>query len=274
MKRSVGFAIMLLLGVSHFASADPAIKPGIDAFTTVGAGSTYYDFSKNPIPAGFFCDSSATFTGRVALAGLPLETSDPGQLRHSDTIIERLDEAVFDAKGVAETRIRFRALSMVSIAPIKSSCGAYHVYITLDGKQPVTKMRIHRSQADGGSFRASLAANVRLSFVPVRGTNPRKLELKGKVRFPGKLIPWAFPDGTVLKPMESAVVDTNGDLRPDTRLPGTSNFTAGVPPKGLRSISKVEGGDCYCTCHTEGGEQHCVVVSDSGYYCARIPCFE
>lgn len=272
MKRSVGLAVVLLLSMSHLASADPAIKPGIDVFTTVGGGSTYYDFSKNPIPAGFFCDSSSTFTGRVALTGLPLETSNPGQLRNTDTIVERLDEAVFDANGVAETRIRFRALSMVSIAPIKTSCGAYHVYITLDGKQPVTKMQIHRNQVGGGSFRAPLAANVRLSFVPARGTNPRKLELKGKVSFPGKLIPWAFPDNTALKPMGSAVVDTNGDLRPDTRLPGTSNFTAGAPPKGLQSIGVAKaGGDCYCTCHATSGEQHCTMVSSGSLHCPSSP---
>jgi hypothetical protein len=255
----------------HLVIADPAIKPGIDVFTTVGRGFTYYNFSKNPVPAGFFCDSSSTFTGRVALKGLPVETGTPGQLRDTDTIIERLDEAVFDAQGVAETRIRFRALSMVSIAPIKTSCGAFHVYVTLDGKQPVTKMRIDRSQHDGGSFRAPLSAKVRLTFVPVRGTSSRKLALKGSVTFPGKPIPWTFPDGKVLKQMESAIVDTNGDLRPDTRLPGTSNFTAGVPPQGIRSII---GADCYCTCHQDNGEQHCTTVSSGGGRCPDMPCDE
>lgn len=267
MKKSVGFAVVLLLGMCHLAIADPAIKPGIDVFTTVGGGLTYYDFSKNPVPAGFFCDSSSTFTGRVALKGLPIETGIPGQLRTTDTIIERLDEAAFDAHGVAETRIRFRALSMVSIAPIKTSCGAFHVYVTLDGKQPVTKMRIDRSQDDGGSFRAPLAAKVRLSFVPVRGTNPRKLQLKGSVTFPGKPIPWTFPDGKVLKPLGSAVVDTNGDLRPDTRLPGTSNFMAGYLPEGLRSNKA--GGCGVCTCHADGGEQHCT----AGWQCPEVNCY-
>ena len=267
MKRSVGFAVVLLLGMCHLAIADPAIKPGIDVFTTVGRGFTYYDFSKNPVPAGFFCDSSSTFTGRVALKGLPLETGAPGQLRNADTVIERLDEAVFDAYGVAETRIRFRALSMVSIAPIKTSCGAFHVYVTLDGKQPVTKMRIDRSRHDGGSFRAPLAANVRLSFVPVKGTNPRKLALKGSVAFPAKPIPWTFPDGKALKQLGSAVVDTNGDLRPDTRLPGTSNFMAGYLPDGLRSITGAACG--VCTCHSDGGEQHCT----AGFNCPEDNCY-
>jgi hypothetical protein len=272
-KRSLGFVVVLLLGMSHLAVADPAIKPGIDVFATVGGGNTYYDFAKNPIPAGFFCPSSPTFTGRVALKGLPVETGTPGQLLNTDTIVERLDEAVFNLNGVAETRIRFRALSMMSIAPLKTSCGAFLLYVTLDGKQPVTKMRIQRTQLGGGSFRAPLAANVRLTFVPVRGTTSRKLELKGSVRFPGKPIPWTFPDGKVLKQMGSAVVDTNGDLRPETRLPGTSNFTAGVPPTGLQSINAAFE-ECYCTCHEEEGERHCTMVSSSGRYCLDMPdCF-
>lgn len=272
MKRSVGFAVVLLFGMCQLAIADPAIKPGIDAFWTVGGGKTFYDFAKNPVPAGFFCDSSSAFTGRVPLKGLPVETGVPGQLGKSDTIIERLDEARFDAQGNAETRIRFRALSMVSIAPIKTACGAFHLYVTLDGKQPVTRMRIHRNQADGGSFRAPLSANVRLTFVPEQGTNSRKLELKGSVAFPGKPIPWTFPDGKVFKQMGSALVDTNGDLRPDTRLPGTSNFTAGVPPKGLRSINAALESGCYCTCHEADGEQHCTTTSPYGYYCQEMFC--
>jgi len=180
---------------------------------------------------------------------------------------------VFDANGVAETRIQFRALSMVSIAPIKSSCGAFYVYITLDGKQPITKMRIYRSEASGGSFSAPLVANVRLTFVPVRGTSSRRLELKGNVRFPGKPIPWTFPYGKAMNTMGSAVVDTDGDLHPDTRLPGTSNFLAGVPPERLRSIHP-KGFDCYCTCHDASGEQHCTMVSSDGGFCDFTPdCF-
>jgi len=269
-KRSVGLAVVLLLGICPLVIADPAIKPGIDAFTTVGRGFTYYDFSKNPVPAGFFCDTSSSFTGRVALKGLPVETGTPGQLRNTDTIIERLDEAVFDAHGVAETRIRFRALSMVSSAPIKTSCGAFHLYVTLDGKQPVTKMRIDRSRPNGGSFHAPLAANVRLTFVPARGTHPRKLQLKGNVAFPGKPIPWTFPDGKGLTQLSSAIVDTNGDLRPDKRLPGTSNFMAGYQPAGYLpdgSIGATPG--CVCMCHRDDGEQHCT----AGWQCPNVNCY-
>jgi len=268
-KVLAALAFSFLVTLSPLA-ADPIIQRGIDAFVTWNDGKTFYDFAHNPIPADFFCDNSKAFTDRVVLKGLPLTTTIPGQLRGADTIVERLDDAAFNAKGVAVTRIQFRALSMVSVAPIKTSCGAFHVYVTLDGKQPVTKMRIERSQPGGGTFRAPLAAKVRLTFVPVQGTNPRKLELKGGVSFPGKPIPWTFPDGKVLQQLGSAVVDTNGDLRPDTRLPGTSNFMAGYLPEGLRSITGAYDGRCgVCTCHWDGGEQHCT----AGAGCYEVNCY-
>ncbi len=217
------------LGLSPLA-ADPVIERGIDAFVTRADGRTYYDFSHNPIPAGFFCNGSQAFTGRVALKGLPLATQTPGQLRGADTVVERLDDAAFNAKGTAVTRIQFRALSLVSSAPIKTSCGAFHVLISLNGPQRVTLMSIHRTQEAGGTFVAPLSVNVRMSFIPVKSVKAkgsRKLELTGTVTFPPRPLPWSFKK---IASISSATVDTNGDLSPDTRLPGTSNFSPGMPP--------------------------------------------
>lgn len=260
----------LLLGVSP-VTADPVIERGIDVFTTTANGKTFYDFAHRPIPAGFFCKGSAPFTGRVTLKGLPLETEVPGQLKGGDTVVERLDDAAFDTNGVAVTRVRFRALSMVSVAPIKTSCGAFHLYVTLAGKQRVTTMRIHRTHENGGSFRAPLAADVRLAFVPVQGKAARKLELAGSVTFPGKPIPWSLagsPSANA-KRIGPAVVDTNGDLTPDTFLAGTSNFAPGWAPD--RILPK--GGTCsVCepeTCHDYDGEQHCTgpIIYCYPYHC-------
>jgi hypothetical protein len=124
MKRGVLAVLVLALvvGVSPLA-ADPVIQRGIDVFTTTGSGTTYYSFADNPIPKGFFCKRSAAFAGRVTFKGLPLVTGIPGQLRGADTVIERLDDAVFNADGTAQTRIRVRALSLVSTAPLKTACG-------------------------------------------------------------------------------------------------------------------------------------------------------
>ena len=66
MRKVVLAALVLafLVGLSPLA-ADPAIRRGIDVFTTVDNGKTFYSFADNPIPAGFFCKRSAAFAGQV-----------------------------------------------------------------------------------------------------------------------------------------------------------------------------------------------------------------
>ncbi len=268
--------LSLLLGLSPL-SADPVIERGIDAFTTPADGKTFYDFSYNPIPAGFFCKSSKAFTGRVAFKGLPLATEIPGQLRGADTVVERLDNAVFDDKGIAVTRLQFRALSLVSSAPIKTSCGAFHVYVSLDSQQRVTTMSILRTQEGGGNFVAPLAVDTRMTFVPVkpvRNKDARKLELKGSITFPASPIPWSFREGTMEKGIGATVIDTNGDQTPDTLLSGTSNFAPGKSP-GLKT-NKLGIYECPpCTplvCHAAEGHEHCYY--DLSGNCALTECME
>lgn len=260
----------LLLGLSPLA-ADPVVQRGTDIFTTMGGGKTFYDFTENPIPAGFFCKSSKAFTGRVAFKGLPLATETPGQLGSSDTIIERLDDAVFDAKGVARTRIQFRALSLVSIAPIKTACGSFHVYVSLAGKQRVTSMKILRTQEGGGTFAAPLAVNARMQFIPVKPAEQkaaRKLELMGSFTFPANPVPWSFAKGEMAKRFSDAVVDTNGDLAPDTLVAGNSNFLPGWSPEQLMNKACCRE----YVCHAESsGKEHCYWAPPPPE-CDNLPC--
>jgi hypothetical protein len=247
----------LLLGLSPL-SADSVIQRGTDVFITAGDGKTFYDFSHNPIPAGFFCERSKVFTDRVEFKGLPLATKAPGNLWGADTVIERLDNAIFDDKGVGVTRLQFRALSLVSTAPVKTPCGAFHVYVSLAGKQRVTRMRIRRTEEGGGNFTAPLAVDVRMTFIPVkpaRAQNTRKLEIKAGITFPAQPLPWRFRSGVQANKIGAVVVDTDGNLAPDTLVPGTSNFAAGQSPGP-------QGGGPNCcsvlTCHYGGtGEEHC-----------------
>jgi hypothetical protein len=123
---SATLAVVFLLGVTPLLAApSPVIPRGVDTFTTVADGNTFYDFSQNPIPAGFFCKRSAAFTGRIALRGVPLATDVPGSLHGRDTVLERLDDAAFDDSGVAVTRLQFKALSLASITPLKTACGSF-----------------------------------------------------------------------------------------------------------------------------------------------------
>jgi hypothetical protein len=187
-------------------------------------------------------------------------------------VIERLDDAVFNAKGTAVTRIRFRALSLVSIAPLKTACGAFHVDVSLADEQRVTTMLIDRTREDGGNFVAPLAVDVRLTFIPVkpaRNKGSRTLELAGSFTFPAAPLPWSFTGGTRTKRIGSALVDTNGDLTPDTLVSGTSNFFPGWSPDVFTPKA------CYVCepqeCHTDPstGKQHCSgpIYACNGAYC-------
>ncbi|MFL6262502.1 MAG: hypothetical protein ACJ76Y_22625 [Thermoanaerobaculia bacterium] len=250
----------LLPGLSPLA-AESVIRRGIDVFTTPADGRTYYDFAQSPIPAGFFCKSSRAFTGRVAFKGLSLATEPAGQLWGGDTVVERLDDAVFDARGTARTRIQLRALSLVSTAPVKTACGDFHVYVTLGGRQRVTTMSIRRAQEGDGSFVAPLAVNARISFIPVkpeRNKDLRRLELTASFTFPADPLPWSLADVRT-KRIGPAFVDTDGDLSPDTLLLGASSFSPGVSPDHLVANKSLDGG-CSCselTCHAGDGEEHC-----------------
>ena len=269
-------AVALLVSLSPLA-ADTVIHRGVDTFTTIANGKTFYDFAQNPIPAGFFCKSSAAFTGRMTFKGVPLETGAPGQLHGADTVIERLDDATFDATSTAVTRIQFRALSLVSITPLKTACGDFHVYVTLAGKQRETTMRIYRTSEGGGKFLAPLAVDVRLSFIPVnpdRGKSARQLSLAGSFTFPATPMPWSTTGQAGAKRIGSVLIDTNGDLVPDTLVFGGSNFAPGWVPGAPRKVLAGGGSCTICepqTCHTDPatGEQHCTgpVKACNGSYC-------
>jgi hypothetical protein len=74
-------------------------------------------------------------------------------------------------------------------------------------------------------------------------------------------IPWSLVTGEQ-KGLASVVIDTDGDLIPDTQIPGTSNFAAGQLPDSFMNKTTY----CSCcptgyTCHDYNGEQHCTDVT-------------
>ncbi len=248
-------ALAIALGTLP-ANAAPVIERGSDVFTTHDNGRTFYDFADDPIPAGFFCQGSPAFTGRVTFKGLPLETAVPGQLHGADTVVARLDDATFDETGRAVTRVQFQALSLVSSKPLETTCGAFHVHVSLAGTQRVTSMSIYRTEERGGTFVAPLAVDVRLRFVPVSGRAARPLELNGSFTFPAEALPWSFPPSSDAKGIGPTFADTNGDRVPDTHLAGTSNFAAGWDPAVYQwyDCNPCQG----VTCHDDGsGKMHC-----------------
>ncbi|HEX9943238.1 MAG TPA: hypothetical protein VGG03_14555 [Thermoanaerobaculia bacterium] len=247
-------AFAVLLAVPAFA-ANRTIVNGIDLWITKGNGRTFADFSKEVIPAGFFCSRSAPFTGKVVLRGVPIATGQPGVLGATDTIIQRLDNAAFNKRGVATTRIQMRAMQFESVAPVKTACGDFKLNVTLDGEQPITTMRIVRDNAKGGRFWAPIWVNVKLSFTPIGRVTTEALELRKALRFPPAPIAYWSALDRPAGPAEGFVkVDTDSDGAPDTFLPGISNFAAGQSPFPQKVASDV--------CHQEDEGVHCT----SGFY--------
>jgi hypothetical protein len=270
MRVFLGVALLLAIIAAPVYAADRTVQNGIDSWVTMQAGGTYVDFSKNPIPAGFFCASSAPFTGKVEFRGEPIVTNIPGAFKNADTIVQRLDDAAFDRNGVAMTRLQVRALSLKSVEPITTSCGMFDLSVGLDGTQPTTRMRIVRENQNGGRFMAPLALNTKVTFTRVGQPNGPALELSVPVRFSmTPNIPWSTRN-TAPAVAGFVLVDTDNDRKPDTYLPGTSNFIAGRPGRITPNKPGQVVGALYqgYYCHSDPeGHQHCVCYD----FCPQEP---
>ncbi|MFN7963361.1 MAG: hypothetical protein U0002_19020 [Thermoanaerobaculia bacterium] len=251
-------ALALVAAVPALA-ADRAIQNGIDLWHTPPDGSTYVDFAKTPVPAGFFCAGSAPFTGRVVLEGVPLVTGANTQLGNTDTIVQRLDDAVFNKRDVAFTRVQMRALSLKSVNPIDTACGQYNLTVGIDGQQPITRMKIVRESELGGHYWTALSINAKVTFTPVAGSAKESLQFALAVRFPSVPQPWQSTPTFQPKGSGFVLVDTDGDRAADTYLPGPSNFYPGAagPNATIRRI-----------CHEGDDGQHC----ESEPWCGCCPC--
>lgn len=244
------FALILALAVPALA-ADRVIANGIDLWRTPGDGSSFADFSQEPIPAGFFCPGSAPFTGRIVMQGIPVATNQPGALRNTDTIIQRLDNARFNKRGVATTRIQMKAMQFEGLTPVKTICGDFKAFVRLDGEQPITTMRIVRDHEKGGRVIAPISVNIKISFEPIGRDTTEVWELRQELRFPpAPLMEWVGSRVGTSVVNGFVKVDTDSDGAPDTFLPGTSSFAAG------RSVKTLPGQEPLPACHYGGG-RHC-----------------
>lgn len=248
-KLSVWMVVLALFLAIPAMAADRVIYNGIDIWRTVANGATYADFAKTPIPAGFFCHKSEPFTGRINFKGAPVATNIPGALGETDTIIQRLDDATFNKKGVAFTRLQVRSLNFESVAAVKTACGLFIAKVSLDGEQPITRMRIIRENKQGGRFVAPISVNVKISFTPVERPSTEPLEIRKSLRFPPATNQrWeSVPAQRVNKVPGFLLVDTDGDQTPDTYLPGTSNFGVGLTRQNkscLQEIVAHDNGEC------------------------------
>jgi hypothetical protein len=271
MGAAMGMTVILaLVTVSPVLAGDDVIHKGVDVWMTV-AGFAKTSFAKEPIPAGFFCADSQPFTGAVVFKGVPLAMTPANRLGRIDTVVRRLDDSAFDAKGEATTRIQLMALSLASTKPIETSCGKYDVAVSLAGEQPTTTMRIFKTDALGGTYTAPLALNVKAVFTPVGGDRSGRRELTRRIDLgPATHSVWTYLPSP--RYQGRVRIDTDGDRRPDTELPAASNFLAGVSPAVLKGQPKAiplaaqdvaptcPSGQClYRSCH-------CTALEDNPTY--------
>ncbi|MEM7050596.1 MAG: hypothetical protein AAF604_13100 [Acidobacteriota bacterium] len=240
-----GIAVLLLVGAPVLA--DDMIYRGADVWSTTAGGFTYSTFEHDPIPADFFCEGSLPFTGNIAFEGAPLATEPARQLGTVDTIVERLDDAPFDQNGVAVTRIQLLAMSLASRDLLENECGTYHVAVSLDGKQPITEMKIFKDSDFGGSYEAPLELRIKMVFTPVAGEGTTR-ELSRDISLgPGTFSVWSHQE----RDLQAAKVkvDTTNDGIPDQYLPGPSNFVAGVAPVAFTATTADRANCPYTSCH-------------------------
>src|SRR3954463_8950856 len=98
LRSAVGAALMLVLISGSPPFAGGVVHQGVDLWMTV-AGFAQTSFADQPIPAGFFCEGSQAFTGKVNCKCARLTVEPSGSLGSIDTVVRRLDDAKFDAKG-------------------------------------------------------------------------------------------------------------------------------------------------------------------------------
>lgn len=276
-RRFTLLAALLALTALPAAAVDLVVDSGLDVWFTKADGRTFFSFADDPLPADFFCSGSEPFTGTLFFQGAPIATHPEGALGGADTILLRLDDAVFDEHGVAVTRLQMQALHFVGMELLENTCGKYRAEVVLAGDQPITQMRIYREETlayrdgalgMGGHFEAEVGVHAKLVFIPV-GHRGEVLEVARSVTFPPRrTFIWSSrPQAPTPRYQGFLVVDTDADGTPDTFLPGTSrNFSAGTVqvPHGAGIVER-SGAlanrlmQCDPSCHCEPGcGNHCL----------------
>jgi hypothetical protein len=217
------------------AVADDTILAGSDVWQTSNDSNTYIDLD---LPAGFFCNSSAPFSGRVVFAGAPVATNPAGALGETDTVIERLGNATFDSNGVAMVNAVVRAANFKSTAPITvSGCAGSSLWDVRSSAAPAQSpfpITIRRSSptATGGSFDSSVVISPRLTFTQQGTAGLQRILDQGVITFTTSGAEWTQAPGSggVTYTAGPIQIDTDGDGLPDTYVPPTSNLAPGWSP--------------------------------------------
>ena len=106
MNKAILRASLLGLLLASLAALPAAaqIPPGPDYWVTPDNGRTFFTFPNGDVESLCGAPPSTAWNHRVNLRGVPVAAD-------YDTVVQRLDKAVFDTTGHAQTRIVVKALS-------------------------------------------------------------------------------------------------------------------------------------------------------------------
>jgi hypothetical protein len=144
---------ILLVSLAALPAISQVIPAGKDFWVTPANGQTYFTFPAGDVESLCGAPKSDLWDHRVALSGVPVAGSD------YDTVVGRIDNAVFDATGIAKTRVQVSHLAFRG-SSLRTPCGSINWSVGLAGPQRVTDMVIRRTSDKGGIFNAQLAVDV------------------------------------------------------------------------------------------------------------------
>lgn len=226
--------ILALLAAPVAAQTIPA---GIDVWTTKDDGNTWVDFTDNPLPGNFFCAGSAPFSQVVKVKGLPIVTSPSGVLKQTDTIIQRLQSATFDASGNATTQIQAKAICFQEKNTFTVTCGdgsttTWKTRVRINPSvSHVTTMTIHKNPSGpGGTYDATVIVPGLVRFVNA-STGQSTAEAAETINLQVTGASWASTPGNGGVTYTGSVTITQSCDNPSTvtaTVPGVSTgFAAG-----------------------------------------------
>lgn len=180
--------VMFLVALMALPAFAQTIPPGKDFWVTPANGQTDFTFPAGDVESLCGAPPSTAWNHKVLLKGIPATGSD------YDTVVARLDPAVFNSSLQASTRIQVVELRFASAAAQTTPCGVLEWTAGLAGPQAVTIMKLRRTSATGGLFSADIAVNV--EFRAIRnGVYLGSLFYNIVLPDPATGTPWSFGAG-------------------------------------------------------------------------------
>jgi len=180
----------LLASLAALPAAAQVIPAGNDFWVTFPDNQTVFTFPEGEVEALCGLPPLSGWDRKVALKGVPAPGSD------FDTVVARIDNAVFDAAGNAQTRIILKHLAFTTIGSHRTPCGDLTWQVDNFGNQAVTMMRLRNLSGKGGVFSADIAVNVEFKGFDTNGNYVGSLFYNFILPNPPGGTPWSFgPDG-------------------------------------------------------------------------------